>query len=88
MHDRIDAGERGSNGGAVAHVAAHQLEALVAIERQQGFPAIDELIEDSDAIPGLEQMRGHARAEIPGATGNKDVLFYLHVASLRNPMFN
>lgn len=88
MHNRINISERSSNCIAIADVAAYKLEALVVIERQQRFPAIDQLIEDGDAIAGLEQMRSHPRAEIAGATGNKDVLFYLHVASLRNPMFN
>ena len=86
MHDRIDTGERSSNCVAIADVAAHELEAFVAIEGQQRFAAIDELVEDGDAIAGLKQMRGHARAEITGAAGDENVLHCCHATRIAKPL--
>ena len=72
-HDGVDVAERIDDGLDIAEVALDDVQPLVAFERGERAPAVDEAVEDPDRAARLQELPDEDAAEVSGPADDQDV---------------
>jgi hypothetical protein len=72
VKDDVDAGDRLGHRGAVPNVRDHETAAIRIEVVQVLAPAVDEVVDDDDVGPALDELAHQFRADESGAAGDEN----------------